>query len=46
MLDELRYWDNVRELRDRLDAIQNGDKGRPMRKALAEFAAEVGVELD
>ena len=46
MLDELEYWDNVRKLRDRLDAIKNGNKGRPMRKALDEFADEVGVELD
>jgi len=36
----------VREIRERLDAIKKGDKGRPMREALAEFAAEVGVKLD
>lgn len=46
MLEELDYWENVRELRDRLDAIKKGDKGRPMREALSEFANEVSVDLD
>lgn len=44
-LEELGYWDNVRELRDRLEAIKKGDQGRPVREALAEFAKEVNVDL-
>ena len=46
MLEELGYWNNVRELRDRLNAIKNGDQGRPVRDVLAEFAKEVNVDLD
>ena len=45
LLDLVDYVDTVRTLRERLASFKKSKRGRPMRKAIEELAAEAGIRL-
>jgi PHD/YefM family antitoxin component YafN of YafNO toxin-antitoxin module len=45
LLELVDYVDTVRVLRERLGVFEAGERGRPMREAIEELAAEAGIDL-
>ena len=45
LLDAADYHGAVQTLRERLEALERGEHGRPMREVVEELAAEAGVDL-
>jgi PHD/YefM family antitoxin component YafN of YafNO toxin-antitoxin module len=46
LVDLADYVDTVRTLRERLESFAKRGRGRPMRKAIEELAAEAGIDLE
>ena len=46
LLEDLDLAESVKALRRRLQSLNRGRKGIPMRKAVEDFALDVGVDLN